>query len=352
MGTRYDPSRSYRWNYDHPPEFPVVDVPSMAGQWTFLGRPVASPLGIAAGPLLNSAWLRYYAALGFDILTYKTVRSQARECYPLPNLVPVSVPALERPGVTIDAADRLTDTWAVSYGMPSMPPDVWRRDVEKARRGLRADQVLVVSVVGTLSDGMDLDGLADDYAVCAAWAVDSGADAVEANLSCPNVATPDGQLFQQAEDAGIVAEAIRNRIGSAPLLLKVGYFEDAAGMDALIAHTADHVDAYVMTNSIAAYVRRTNGAMEFDGQRRGICGRAIRDASVQQVGRFANVLRSQGYSSQIIGVGGISTWEDAEAYLQAGAEAVELATAAMLDPLVGIRIREAYAAGPTTGRAC
>ena len=44
----------------------------------FCGIPVQSPLGIPAGPLLNSRWLLYYASLGFDVLTYKTVRSSAR----------------------------------------------------------------------------------------------------------------------------------------------------------------------------------------------------------------------------------------------------------------------------------
>ena len=40
-----------------------------------------------------------------------------------------------------------------------------------------------------------------DYAQCARWAVESGADCVEANFSCPNVATCDGQLYQDARQA-------------------------------------------------------------------------------------------------------------------------------------------------------
>jgi len=82
---RYDPSQTYRWNYDHAPEsLPQVAVPPIAGTWTVCGRSVPSPLGIAAGPLLNGRWILYYAALGFDLLTYKTTRSIPRECYPLP----------------------------------------------------------------------------------------------------------------------------------------------------------------------------------------------------------------------------------------------------------------------------
>src|SRR5262245_3560124 len=87
---RYDICQTYDWNYEHAPEATHVPVPDVGGEWTFCGLPVASPLGIAAGPLLNSRWLLYYASLGFDVLTYKTVRSGHRECYPLPNLQPVS----------------------------------------------------------------------------------------------------------------------------------------------------------------------------------------------------------------------------------------------------------------------
>jgi hypothetical protein len=70
---RYDRLQSYDWNYAYAPEPVEADVPAIPGTWDFCGLPVASPLGIAAGPLLNGRWVRYYASLGFDVLTYKTV---------------------------------------------------------------------------------------------------------------------------------------------------------------------------------------------------------------------------------------------------------------------------------------
>ena len=51
------------------------------------------------------------------------------------------------------------------------------------------NKLLVVSVVGTVQDGWSMDDLADDYARCARWAVESGADAVETNFSCPSRAS-------------------------------------------------------------------------------------------------------------------------------------------------------------------
>src|SRR5262245_27286290 len=88
---RYDPSRTYEWNYAHAPDPVTIPEPPVPGRWDYCGLPLASPLGIAAGPLLNGRWILYYASLGFDVLTYKTVRSAARACYPLPNLQPVRV---------------------------------------------------------------------------------------------------------------------------------------------------------------------------------------------------------------------------------------------------------------------
>src|SRR6185436_15279162 len=92
--SNYDWRQSYDWNYQHAPAPVDVRAPKVAGSWSYCGLPVGSPLSIAAGPLLNGRWILYYASLGFDALTYKTVRSRHRECYPLPNLQPVHVDAI------------------------------------------------------------------------------------------------------------------------------------------------------------------------------------------------------------------------------------------------------------------
>src|SRR4051794_3614214 len=87
----YDITQSYEWNYANAPlTAPGIEVPQCPGDWEFCGIPVDSPLGVPAGPLLNSAWVLYYARLGFSVLTYKTVRSAFRACYDPPNLLPVS----------------------------------------------------------------------------------------------------------------------------------------------------------------------------------------------------------------------------------------------------------------------
>ncbi|MBM4000189.1 MAG: hypothetical protein FJ297_11765 [Planctomycetes bacterium] len=346
---RYDPSRTYEWNYGRAIAPPDVEIGPVPGPWSFLGLPVDSPLGIAAGPLLNGAWCLYYAALGFDVVTYKTVRGRARPCYDLPNLVPVTCGMLrgDEPWVAVSAEMR--GTWAVSFGMPSRSPEEWRRDVEWTRSRLRPGQRLSVSVVGTLAQDWTLDDLASDYAMCARWAKESGADCVEANFSCPNVATRDGQLYQHPADAAVVAASIREAIGRTPLVLKIGYLPDADIAEAFLDAVEPFVNGLAMTNSIATAVRAEDGSYLYGGQRRGICGAATFDVSMEQTRRMRAVIDRRRSSVQLIGVGGADSLDRVLAYLDGGASAVHLATAPMVRPDMGIRIRSAWRRSPPNG---
>jgi dihydroorotate dehydrogenase len=347
---RYEPARAYEWNYDHAPDPVEADVPAVPGEWTFCGLRAASPLGMPAGPLLNGMWIRYYASLGFDVLTYKTVRSSFRECYVLPNLLPVRISGSSRQlsggEIELPAAAENDGSWAVSFGMPSMRPDTWRADIEDTRQRLAAEKLLSVSVVGTVQSGWSTDDLAADYAQCARWAVDAGADAIEMNFSCPNVATCDGQLYQEPVGATIVAAAVRQAIGSKPLIAKVGHVSRPEHAESLLNAIEGHVDALAMTNSVAATVKYEDGTVAFDGQKRGICGAATRRASTNQAAMFSNLIQSRGTNTRLIGVGGAATADDVRDYLKAGAECVHIATAAMIDPSIGLRIRAELAEDP------
>ena len=117
--------RSYSWNYSHVPTLPRVRrLPHGRGGKLF-DRQLNSGLGIASGPLLNSKWIEGYARLGYDVLTYKTVRSMAAPAHALPNIRPVE--NHEHAAVaTRRSQTNGHPTLAVSMGMPSAEPDVWR----------------------------------------------------------------------------------------------------------------------------------------------------------------------------------------------------------------------------------
>jgi dihydroorotate dehydrogenase len=129
-----------------------------------------------------------------------------------------------------------------------------------------------------------------------------------------------------------------------PYLVKIGHTRDPKAAEDLLKAVAPYVDAIAMTNSVAALVAQPNGQLMFDGQRRGICGEATFEASLSQVELFARLIAKRGDNVMIIGVGGAGSLGQVKAYLDAGAEAVHIATAAMVDPLVGLKIRKAWSA--------
>ena len=239
----------------------------------------------------------------------------------------------------LPAVENMDGSWAVSFGMPSKEPTSWREDVRNTREQLPVGQLLSVSVVASVEPDWTLDQLADDYAQCAAWAVEAGADCIETNFSCPNVSTCDGQLYQQPSDAAHVACRVRERIGDVPLIVKIGHLTEVAAAEVLVDKLAPHVNAFAMTNSIATRIRQADGDLLFAGEKRGICGAATFSASLRQTELVRDTAERKGIPLQLIGVGGASTQDHVKKYLAAGAHAVHMATAAMHNPLVGIEIR-------------
>jgi dihydroorotate dehydrogenase (NAD+) catalytic subunit len=338
----YDWRETYDRNYDHVPEPQKITETAVPGKWDYCGLPVNSPLGIAAGPLLNGKWILYYASLGFDVLTYKTVRSNERASYAMPNLQPIQAVSLREDGKTLSSASEMRDGWAVSFGMPSRAPEIWRADIERTRKQLANDKILSVSVVASPQPAWTIEDLAADFALCARWAIESGANCIEANFSCPNVASADAQLFQQPETAAIVAARLRQAIGPRPLLIKIGHITDKSLAESLVRALTPHVDALVMVNCIPAKVIDHDMRPLFHGQTRGIAGAAIYEAALAQIRLFDQVIRAQKSALRLVGVGGIATFAQVQSHLKMGSHAVQFATAAMLNPLIGEEIRRKF----------
>ncbi len=337
----YDLQQTYLENYGAAPEPVDVSVPVLGQEWDFCGLPTTGPLGVPAGPLLNGKWCLYYASLGFDVVTYKTVRSGRRDCYALPNLVPVTCGDLKGSETRLSEASTMSGSWAVSFGMPSTDPDVWRRDIEATRKRLPDGKILSVSVVGTVQDGWSIDDLAADYANCAKWAIESGADCIETNFSCPNVSTCDGQLYQNVANALIVTQRVRQTIGAKPFIIKIGHVTQNELASQVVEELGPVVDAMAMTNSVATTVEQSDGELLFDGQPRGICGRGTYQASLTQAKHFASLIKEKEQSVKVIAVGGIASADQVQESLEAGAHAAHIATAAMVNPAIALEIKQA-----------
>lgn len=345
----YHFEQSYRWNYEQGPDF-QGEYPefSLDQPYELLGKKLNSPFGISAGILLNSRWVETYAKLGFDLLTYKTVCSAKRECYPLPNWVFVDCPqplnefddipltAYLHPQETIK-----TLTSSVCFGMPSTAPDIWLDDVAKAKEALSEGQLLIVSVVGTPDEEGSVIDLANDYAQCAAWAAEAGADVVEANLSCPNVCTAEGAVYQNAEATRIIGERIKEVIGKTPLLLKISSLHDQPAYETFLQLTEPFADGIVLLNCVSRRVHDEHGKPIFgEGKERaGVLGWATYDICFRHAQLIVKAREQTGCKQVIIPVGGAVSPDSAKSYIQAGADAVLMGGAPVFDPYLAAKLK-------------
>ena len=348
MHCTYDIEKTYRENYESGPNLPP-DVGSVPPTPTkrFMGFELNSRLGIAAGLLLNSKWIAAYSRLGYDLLTYKTVRRSYRPCYPLPNWVFVTDDGALKGPIYRSHRGHQTDhqiTSAVCFGMPSMAPEVWRKDVAVARNALSSGQRLIVSVVATPEEGWGITEIAEDFARCALWAKEAGADIVEANLSCPNVCTAEGSIYLDPDFSHEVAATLRERISNTPLLLKIGYFEEPDGLAEFLNRIDGVVDGGTMVNGITRPVLELDGRPVFGPsyEKAGVLGRAIHPASVQSVAFAREVILRDQLALEILAVGGAALVDDIEDFFQAGAGAVLMGSSPMYRPLLAIEAKQAH----------
>jgi dihydroorotate dehydrogenase (NAD+) catalytic subunit len=337
----YRIDRSYTWNYEHAPKLPRVRrIPAGPGG-QLLGHTLNSQVGIAAGPLLNSKWVEAYARLGFDILTYATVRTGFAPPLGLPNIRPVE--NREQAAVTTRRAALNGDlTLAVSLGMPSMEPDVWRRDVRRARERIGKGQMLIVSVLGTTST-RDREALIEDYATAARWAAESGADAIEVHLAWPDPFADQPQaVYENVPLAAQILHRVRTSV-AVPILAKLGAFKTPRLLHETATKLAPWVGGFVLVNGFPRRVLDESGNPAFEGtgrERADIVGGNTFEAASRQVQEMLAWRRAGCWDRAVLAVGGISTVDRADQVLRDGADAALLATAALWDPLFAVRFRQ------------
>lgn len=348
----FDPARSYPENVEHGPFGPFATVldTRLAGaepSEAFLGQHVHRPFGIAAGPLPTARHCAAAFRHGFDVNVYKTVRSRAMPAHAFPNTLAVRVHGdlAPEPGTTVIADDDLASATSISnsYGVPSSDPDVWQADMAAAADAAGAGQMLVGSCQGTRGEGGDT-ALVRDSARAARLVAETGAGAVELNLSCPNEGTGRLLCFDVVLVLRIV-DAVRESIGDRPLVLKIAYFRDDDALGRLVGAVAPSIDAIAAVNTLPARLMDAAGRQALPGQGRavaGVCGAAIRWAGLDMTRRLAQHREAHGHDWSIIGVGGVLTAEDYRSYREAGADAVMTATGAMRDAGLGAAVRATW----------
>jgi dihydroorotate dehydrogenase len=350
----YDIHKTYLENAEFGPFFegkiPNRLFPPKEKWIDFLGYSVASPIGIPAGPLLTSSWVKLAAELGFDILTYKTIRSREHPAHPLPNMIYVDTHGTLKnksdlpPAVSVDhPADQLKDLAVTnSFGMPSKSPHFLREDIPLANSYLKPGQLLVVSVVGTEREHVSF---LDDFVLAALLAKEAGAKIIEANFSCPNVDKKAGCLYMSPQTVYEYGLALSRAIYPLPLIIKVGLLPNKELMrEVMIAAARANVRAVSGINTISMKVIDKSGhpALGHTRLTSGICGGPIREAALEFIRDAKAINDKEKLALTLIGVGGITLPEHFDHFLESGADVAMSATGMMWDPYLAVRYHQKH----------
>jgi dihydroorotate dehydrogenase len=297
------------------------------------------PFGIPAGPLINANFVKAAFEKGFDIATYKTVRTHSYPCHPHPNILAVHIEgdltmaeALGELTADINYTQPLSIT--NSFGVPSKDPAVWQADMVKAVKAVGKGQVMVGSFQGTKDASGNVQNFIEDFVLAARLVKETGAPILEANLSCPNEGTADLLCFD-VERVRLISDRIKNEIGDTSLILKLAYFESDEHLSEMVAAVGPIVQGISVINTIPAAIIDAKGNQALPGEgrlRSGVCGSAIKWAGVEMVKRLYKLRNEQDQEFAIIGVGGVTIPDDYKEYRDVGADAVQSATGAMWNP--------------------
>lgn len=356
----YDPEKSYENNFQKGPFGAFSDPRYATGygeasgkvienksepKYDFLGFKVHSPFGIPAGPLINSKFVKAALDKGFDVVTYKTVRSVKYPCHPWPNVLSVKIDGdltLEKADGKLVADRNYHEPLSItnSFGVPSFEPEFWQKDLAEVVKNVHAGQVVIGSFQGTKKEGQSAEDYINDYRITARLLLETGVKIMEVNLSCPNEGT-NNLLCYDTERSMQVLKAIKEVIGEIPIIAKVAYFKDDEALKELVKKIGNVVEGISAINTIAAEIVDEEGNQALPGGGRaksGVCGHAIKWAGLDMVKKLRQLREEFGYAYTIVGVGGVTTADDFFEYRNAGADIVMSATGAMWNPYLGSEI--------------
>lgn len=172
----------------------------------------------------------------------------------------------------------------------------------------------------------------EEYCQMAEKLSDTGVDMIELNISCPNVKSGGVQFGTSCESVGNITGEVR-RFCKKPLIVKlspnvtdiasIAQAAEAAGADAVsLINTLTGMRIDI--NTRRPIIRNNTG---------GLSGAAVFPVAVRMVWQVANAVKIP-----VIGMGGISKWEDAVEMLMAGAAALQIGTILFSDPYAPIKI--------------
>jgi dihydroorotate dehydrogenase (NAD+) catalytic subunit len=181
----------------------------------------------------------------------------------------------------------------------------------------------------------------EEYVEVTAKFDDSPIDAMELNISCPNVKEGGVQFGNSPEMSARVVAACR-KATKKPLITKMSPNQTDIRLNARLCIEAG-TDGFAVINTVTGMaIDPVTREPVIGNGRGGLSGPAIKPIALLKVAEVAEVARP--HRIPIIGQGGICSASDAIEFLIAGASAVGVGTALFYDPLVCPKINRGIAA--------
>lgn len=169
---------------------------------------------------------------------------------------------------------------------------------------------------------------------------DSPIDAIEINISCPNVKEGGVQFGNDPEMSARVVAACR-AVTNKPIITKLSPNQTDIRENARLCIEAG-TDGFAVINTLMGMAIDVEKRRPVIGNiQGGLSGPAIKPIALLKVHQVYEVAKKQ--NVPIIGQGGITTAEDAIEFMIAGATAVGVGTALFYDPLVCRKINAGIA---------
>lgn len=275
----------------------ILRTPQRGGM--LFDRPVSSPVGIAAGFDKNARMVRGLAALGFGFVEVGTVTAHAQPGNDKPRLfrIPAERALRNRMGFNNDGARVVASRLA------------------RLRRTAAGKKVVLGVNIGKSKITPSGEAVTD-YEFSAKLLAPF-ADYLVVNVSSPN--TPGLRDLQAVTSLGPILAGVQRAANHAaaravPVLVKIA--PDLADDDIRDV-------AWLVTRADLAGVVAVNTTIAHEHGAGGVSGPLLKPRGIEVVRELRQAL---GPAKVIIGVGGISTPQDATDYLQAGATVVQAYT--------------------------
>lgn len=278
---------------------PPAGAPNLRLSQTVAGLDFPNPVGLAPGYDKNAEVPRAILRLGFGFTEVGTLTPLRQEGNPRPRLFRLveDKAVINRMGFNNEGQEAAVKRLSA-----------WRRDAADGPLGIN---------IGANKDSEDR---VADY-VAGVTAMEPLADYLTVNISSPN--TPGLRALQdKAALDDLLAGVMAARTGATPIFLKVAPDLEPADIDDIVEVSMKHnIAALIVSNTT---ISRPPLRSRHAGESGGLSGAPLRDLAQQRLRDFR---KSSGGAIPLIGVGGISSAEDAYARIRAGASLVQVYSA-------------------------